>query len=70
MEQKIQKIPEMPPEIYNKMILQHLCPKHLCLDLDEDCESVVDKITCQMLSPKQGICPYLNGNPEFNIIHT
>lgn len=32
-----------------------------CKDLDEDCQSVCNKIACWLHAPERGMCPYLRG---------
>lgn len=32
----------------------------VCSDLDEDCDSIADKVHCWLYDPAKGRCPYLS----------
>jgi hypothetical protein len=36
----------------------------LCMDQDDDCEDVKDKVHCWLYDPQRGMCPYLRKGNE------
>lgn len=49
------------PEIDRLVAPVVQCPN--CSDLDEDCESIADKLHCWLYAPERGMCPFLRSTP-------